>query len=121
MIEIGQILGYRLAVTHHVLELLWDLGRVAFVVIDSQDDIAFTLVCLEALQRSLLQELIHLIVHVLRGPVDGFLKLFDGVRRQLNLAVARFAVLQGLSLVTVECKSLKVRKTGELLMTPSAR
>src|SRR5271157_354413 len=62
------------------------------------------------LQRCLLQELIHLFVHVSSRPIDGSVQLFDGVCGHLNQTVAWLAVLQGLDVIAVKRKTLQVRK-----------
>src|SRR5271156_5041211 len=95
----------------HVLELVRYVGWFMFVVVDrAQDPISFFLISNQALQSQLLDELVHLVVGVGCGPIDGLLQLLHGAGRQLNLAAARLASLQRLRVVAVERETLQVGK-----------
>src|SRR5208337_1189890 len=100
-IKIRQMSGQSLGVGEHIGELLGHRGWVVLIVINSQSLIALSLVGEQTLQRRLLQEAIHLLVHVGSRPIDRSVKLFDGACGQLNLTIAGRALLQGLDLIVV--------------------
>ena len=109
-VEIRQVRWQGLGIGQHIGELLGYHGRVTLIVIKSQGLIALMLVGEQTLQCRLLQESIHLFVHIGGRPIDGSVKVFDRAGRQLHLTVAGRAVLQGLDLIAVERKIFQVRK-----------
>src|SRR5579871_2440710 len=87
---------------------------MVLIPINSQSRITSISVIHQGLQGHLAGQLIHLVVDVGRGPVDGLLKTFHRLGRELNLAMPYFAGFQFFDVLLFKIEPLKIRRLGRI-------